>query len=396
VRIAYLARSIVPSRNANSVHVMKACQGYVRLGHRVTLWLPAWREGVEPGVGDLHDFYGVEPSFAVRRVPMPSRRRLQAAWLSAVIPLLARIGRPALVHSRSLTAAWGAACLLRMPTLFETHGPRPENPRRGWLFDELAASPHLRGVVVITRALASLVAPRLPPAANLIVAPDGVDAAWLTGAPTREEARQGLGLAGEARRIAVYTGQLYAGRGVGLILEAARRRPDHLFALVGGRPGDVERCRERAGGLGNVLVAGFRPPAEIPAWLAAADALLMPYAERVAVAGGGDTAAWASPMKMFEYLAAGRPILASTLPVLGEVLTDGANALLLPHDRPESWSDALARLAAEPLLADALSARARRDAEGYTWEERSRRLLAACGLAPESRTPAPSPAADSP
>ena len=393
MRIAYIARSIVPSRDANSVHVMKACQAYARLGHRVTLWLPAWREGVEPGVRDLRAFYGVEPSFAVRRVPVPPGGRLQAAWFSAWLPLLARLGRPALVHSRSLTAAWGAACLLRMPTLFETHVPRPDNPRLAKLFDELAASRHLRGMVAITRALAALVAPTLPPAANLIAAPDGVDAALLTGAPTRDEARRQLGLGGESRRIAVYTGQLYQGRGVGLILDVARQRPDHLFVLVGGRQGDVESCRRRAEGLGNVLVAGFRPPAEVPAWMAAADVLLMPYAGRVATAGGGDSAAWASPMKMFEYLAATRPILASTLPVLREVLTDGANALLLPYDRPDLWSEALARLAAEPDLAAALAAQARRDAEGYTWEERSRSLLAGCGLPPEPRPhPASAPA----
>lgn len=383
MKIAYLARSIVPSRTANSVHVMKACQAYARLGHQVTLWLPAWREGVEPEVRDLHGFYGVQSSFAVRRVRIPSGRRIEAAWLSVWLPLLARLGRPALVHSRSLAAAWGAACLLRMPTLFETHVPRPDNPRLARLFDELVASRRLRGVVVITRALAALVAPRLPADTNLIVAPDGVDAAWLSDAPERDEARRWLGLAGEARRIAVYTGQLYEGRGVGLIFAVARRRPDHLFVLVGGRAGDVEHCRQVAEGLENVLVAGFRPPAEIPSWLAAADVLLMPYADRIATAGGGDSAAWASPIKMFEYLAAGRPILASTLPVLGEVLAEGSNALLLPHDRPAAWSEALERLATDPGLAAALAARARRDAAGYTWEERNRRLLAACGLPTE-------------
>lgn len=382
MRIAYLARSIVPSRTANSVHVMKTCQAYARLGHMVDLWVPAWCEGVEPNVRDLHAFYGVEPSFTVHRVPMPFAGRLEAAWLSGFLPLLARLGRPALVHSRSLASAWGAACLLRAPTLFETHAPRPESPRLAKLFDELAASPYLRGVIVITRALASLVAPDLPAGANLIVAPDGVDAAWLDQAPSRGEARRTLDLAGETRRIAVYTGQLYEGRGVGLILDVARRRSDHLFVLVGGHSADVERTRERARELDNVVVAGFRPPAEIPAWLAAADVLLMPYADRVAIAGGGDSSAWASPMKMFEYLAAGRPILASTLPVLREVLADGVNALLLPYDRAEAWSEALARLAAEAGLAEALARTARRHAAGYTWEERSRRLLAAGGLPP--------------
>lgn len=381
LRIAYLAVSIVPSRTANSVHVMKMCQAYAGLGHRVTLWVPAWRRGREPGVRDLHGFYGVERSFAVRRVPVPPRP-LQLPSIAGLMPLLAAAGRPHLVHSRGLASAWGAARLFRLPTLFETHAPPPENPRRRRLFESLVRAPSLRGVAAISGALAARLGPHLPPGVETLVAPDGVDRAWIDGAPERGEARRRLGLAGERRRIAVYTGHLYAGRGIELIEEVARRRPDHLFLLAGGREEDLARWRERARGLDNLRFAGFRPPAEMPLWLAAANALLMPYADRVEVSGGGDAVQWMSPMKMFEYLAAGRPILASTLPVLGEVLEDGGNALLLPYAEPARWSEALARLAADPGFAEGLAERARADAARYTWEARARRLLAACGLAP--------------
>lgn len=384
LRIAYLTVSIIPSRTANSVHVMRMCQAYARLGHRVTLWVPAWRHGREPGVRDLHAFYGVEPIFALRQVPMPPRP-LQLPHLAGLLPLFAATGRPDLVHSRGLASAWGAARLFRLPTLFETHAATPENPRRRSLFESLVRSSSLRAVAAVSGALAAQIAPDLPDGLRILVAPDGVDRVWIDRAPTREEARHQLDLAGERRRIAIYTGHLYAGRGVELIVELARQRPDHLFLLVGGREDDLASWRRRAGDLDNLHFAGFRPPAEMPLWLAAADALLMPYAGRVAASGGGDISAWISPMKMFEYLAAGRPILASTLPALGEVLEHERNALLLPHDEPGRWSEALARLASQPALAGGLAERARTDAGRYTWEERARRLLTGCGLAPGER-----------
>ena len=83
-------------------------------------------------------------------------------------------------------------------------------------------------------------------------------------------------------------------------------------------------------------------------------------------------------------MAAGRPVLASTLPVLREVLIDGENALLLPHDEPGSWSEALERLAADPALSAGLGECARAHARRYTWESRARLLLAGCGLRGES------------
>lgn len=392
LRIAYFAVSIVPSRTANSVHAMKMCQAYARLGHRVTLWVPAWREGREPGVVDVHDFYGVERSFEVRRIPVPPRP-LHLPHLAGVMPLLAAAGRPHLVHSRGLASAWGAARLLHLPTLFETHVPPPDNPRRRRLFDALVRARSLRAVAAISSALASRLAPHLPGSVDVLVAHDGVDRTWIDDAPHRDEARRRLGLAGERRRIAVYTGHLYAGRGIERIVELARCRPDHLFLLAGGREEDLARWRKRERTLENLRFAGFRPPAEMPLWLAAADVLLMPYADRVAVSGGGNVADWISPMKMFEYLAAGRPILASTLPVLGEVLEHERNALLLPYAETGRWSEALARLAAAPALSEALSERARADAGRYTWEARAAWLLAGCGLAAAEPVPNAAPGA---
>jgi glycosyltransferase involved in cell wall biosynthesis len=100
----------------------------------------------------------------------------------------------------------------------------------------------------------------------------------------------------------------------------------------------------------------------------------MPYARKIAVSSGGDTAAYASPMKAFEYLAAGRAILASDLPVFHEVL-DSDNCLLLPPEDIDAWNHALHRVLADRRLRQSLGSQARQDARAYDWTERAKKAV---------------------
>jgi hypothetical protein len=69
MRLVYLSNSKIPSREANSIHVMKMCQAFSHLGHEVTLLAPDVVDGLEPGVSDLYAFYGVDPCFGLRKLP---------------------------------------------------------------------------------------------------------------------------------------------------------------------------------------------------------------------------------------------------------------------------------------------------------------------------------------
>jgi glycosyltransferase involved in cell wall biosynthesis len=100
----------------------------------------------------------------------------------------------------------------------------------------------------------------------------------------------------------------------------------------------------------------------------------MPYQRRVSVSGGGDTSAWMSPMKMFEYMACRRPIVSSDLPVLREVLAHERNALLAEPGSVDAWVAAVERLRGDPELSRALAARAREDVTAYSWRARARRV----------------------
>jgi glycosyltransferase involved in cell wall biosynthesis len=182
-------------------------------------------------------------------------------------------------------------------------------------------------------------------------------------------------LAGRAPRLG-YVGHLYAGRGVELLLRLAERRPDCELHVVGGSEADLER---RRGALRppNLIFHGFVPPARLAELYAGFDLLLMPYQERVTVAGGrSDTGRWMSPLKMFEYMAAGRPIVSSDLPVLREVLTHERNALLASPSDLDAWDAAVGRLLADPGLARRLGETARTDFLGHhTWDARAAAVL---------------------
>ena len=371
MKLALIAPAPIPANTANSIQVMKMAQAYARLGHKVCLFAPG-KLG-EVAWDALAEHYGLSQPFAIER--LPANRALRGYDYAYRAVRRARHWGAALIHTRlPQAAAWAADNGL--PTIYELHdlpsgfmGPR--------LFRLFTQAQGARALVVVSQALAEALKGQFPQlkADNLLrVHPDGVDVERYKSLPPPPVARQQLDLP-DAFTLG-YTGHLYAGRGVQLILQLAAQLPDLRFLLVGGHPVDVERVRSQIAEqqLANITLTGFVPNAQLPLYQAASDVLLMPYQARVAASSGGDIAAFLSPMKMFEYLAAGRPILASDLPVLAEVLTP-QNAIILPQDDPQRWIDAIQRLAADPKSGEQIAAAARRTAARHTWEQRAAAIL---------------------
>jgi glycosyltransferase involved in cell wall biosynthesis len=222
---------------------------------------------------------------------------------------------------------------------------------------------------------------------NILVSPDGVDLARYKNLPDPIEARAFLRSISQWPMTNYpltigYTGHLYQGRGVEHILKIATKLPEIHFLLVGGNPEDISKLQAQISNtqspVSNISIIGFIPNADLPLYQAACDLLLMPYQRHVAASSGGDIAPYLSPMKLFEYLAAGRTILSSNLPVFREVL-NAQNAVLLPPDDINAWIAAIHDLQADPGKRAALGTRARQDAEKYTWEARAQKILDGLG-----------------
>ena len=357
---------------------MRMCQALAHAGHQVTLVAKGCPAREEPGVADAFAFYGVAPVFTLRKLRHPAVRGGGLIFAAQVRKLLRRAAADFdLVYSRDLVGAW-MALGAGLPVVFEAHG-LPEGWFGSYLWRRLVRSPALARLVVISEALRDLLdaAKLLPARVETIVAHDGADPVvpGEPGATKMPAAAHELG-----KRSIGYVGSLYAGRGVEVVVELAKRIPEARFHVVGGGERELAEWRE-VSTPPNVTFEGFVPPEQLGRWYARLDVLLMPYQRNVAVATGDtDTSRWMSPMKMFEYMAAGKPIVASDLPVLREVLEDGANALLAPPEDVDAWERSVRRLLDDPGLADRLGRAARQDLEAhYTWDARARTVLAGIG-----------------
>jgi glycosyltransferase involved in cell wall biosynthesis len=285
--------------------------------------------------------------------------------------------------------AWGAelcyawplqtaalASLLGVATVLELH-ELPQGRFGPGLFRAFLRGRGARRLLPITASLrdqAASVYP-IPEATGFVrVAPMGVDLDRYRDLSEPREVRRRLGWP-EAFTVG-YTGHLYAGRGIDLLLKLALLRPKLRFVVVGGELEAAEHWRQeaRTAGAANLEFLGFVANADLPRYQSACDVLVMPSQRRIAGSSGGDIGSVASPMKIFEYLATGRAILASDLPVFREVLSE-TNAVFAPPDDADAWAHALDDLSSRPDQRARLGEQARRDAAHYTWTERARHSL---------------------
>ena len=343
---------------------MKVCQSFTQLGHEIFLLVP----GPEPKDltrEELQHHYGLHSLFTIEW--LSGRTRREFPWSA--------VRRARRLHSDLLyvwplqSAALGL--LAGIPSLLELH----DFPT-GWfgplwlrLFQVLPGHKRILPISYALRQALNL------PANITVVAPDGVDLERYSSLPDSASARKEIGL--PATSCVLCTGHLYEGRGMDLFLRLAGKFPQTSFVWVGGRQADVETWRIRAAGKGrgNIIFTGFVANEQIPLYQSAAEVLLMPYQRSVATSSGGNTAEICSPMKMFEYMAAGRAILSSDLPVLHEVL-DETTAVFCPPDDLESWESALRGLLGNETQRQSLGQRAREVVQQYSWKERSHRVLA--------------------
>lgn len=381
MHIHYLSRSTLISDSANAVHVMKMCDATAGIDYKVTLHayagegkaadIPAYYDTKHPFSISLHNEHksGLSGFLWALRRALPFLRvgglpSFLYAW-QRIRPVLKR--EADMVFSRNIY--WMPAIPKNIPFIFESHTP-PQNALQKWVEGKLYARPSCCGIVVISEKMREIYETIFPEHKNkFIVAHDGAD----DPAPTLEDIKERV--ARPLKNIG-YVGQLYQGRGVEIIIESARALPHLTFHIVGGKPEMIEGYKN-AGAPDNIIFHGHQPHSALPDFYRTFDAVLAPYQRKVSVAGdAGDTSAFMSPLKIFEYMSWGLPILCSDMPVLREVLEDNYNALLITPDNAQDWVRALEKLRDEPDARFKIGENARKDfIKCYTWKERARTIL---------------------
>lgn len=375
MRVLYISNGNIPSKWAHTFQVMKMAEALAAQVERLDLLTARGLLFDRPNRVDLHGWYGVSPSLRIIR--LPTRLRAPADFLTHyddarfdhAAVWYARLRRPDLVYSRSVGAA--AGCVAHgLPTLLETH--IHSGMRQLGLLREIADRPALRALVTVTDALRDDWIAADVPAARIHVWPDAVDLERFQALPPVPEARAQLGLPHEGPLV-VYCGHFYPAKGVPCLVDAGRLLPKATLLLVGGWPEDIERMRAQARGCETIHFSGFVANERVPLHLAAADVLVLPNSARTR------EARTTSPLKLFEYMAARRPIVATRVPALEGLLQHGRNAWVVAPDSPEALAAGIERVLADPGLGARLAEQAWQDVQHYTWRRRAADLLALAG-----------------
>lgn len=365
LRIAYFSYARLPSRSANSIHVMRMCSAFAKLGHDVTLYVPAFSkveyEDIETSV---FDYYGVKNTFRIKKLPwLPVKGRSTIySWLAAIH---ARLTRAQLVYARDLKTGY-VSSKLGLTVIYEAHAPVKEIDQP--IFERLVSSGQFKRLIVISDALRKIYEKSYPQLAGKVqVAHDAADIEEHDVPQPADSVRMRVG----------YVGHLYQGRGIELIIGLAARCPWADFEIVGGMDDDVNFWKSRSQNIGNIHFHGHLPYSDAARVRQSCQVLLAPFARKLAVYGGGtDTSQWMSPMKIFEYMASGKAIICSELPVLTEVLEHEKTALLCEPENIDDWQQALERIRDEPDLASDLGVQAYAQLKRrHTWSVRARDVL---------------------
>ena len=201
-----------------------------------------------------------------------------------------------------------------IPAVYDAHHP-PVNRAAGKIIGSFSRSENLLGISFSSWGLRDMYSHLEIAGHNPMVAPNGFEPEAFEGERDVPSLRARISLPPE-RKIVCYCGNTYRDRGIELLVRAAARMPEVEFLVVGGRERDNALWREmaRQSGAANFRMEGFVAQREVYSYLLASDILVMPYSSGVTIRDGTEAGEFTSPLKLFEYMAAGKPIVATGIP----------------------------------------------------------------------------------
>jgi glycosyltransferase involved in cell wall biosynthesis len=362
-----------PSEKAASLFAAESSAAFAQEGYEVMLLVPR-RRGALPG--DPYDFYNVPKNFTIVYLPafesfFAKVSRKAAFWSSyisfsvaALFHVLKHGAQEDIVFSNEILPL-ALVSFFRKNCFYEMHD-FPESKQS--LFGSVLK--RMRWILVHNKWKLEEAQKLFPdiPKEKFLYEPNAVDLKTFDISMSAEEARGKLGLlAGE--KFVVYTGHLYSWKGVDTLAEAALLLPaEYRVIFIGGTSEDIERFTAKYGTYKQISIMGHVPHAQIPVWQKAAHALVLPNTAKEKI-----SALYTSPMKLFEYMASSRPIVATKIPSLCEILND-KNSILVDADDVKSLAHGIVLAVEETQMSKKITEQALKDVANHTWEKRAERI----------------------
>ena len=375
MRIIYPVPEILPDPRARFIQIVNTCHALAEIGIE-TLLIAGIKRGYSEE--EILEFYGISrhPNFKFIRLPllrMEQPKHLRFSWhgvfhLSLLLHLLFMKpckGEHTVLFLRHIKLAdfiMKFRRVLEIAIIFEVHEIfhlSTTGRKRKKIKDiEYRVYNKADAIVSISESIKNYLFHMGISNRSIYTIPDGVRKEWF-----------GVNRSTTSSYIC-YTGSLYPWKGVDILISAMKYLPDEKLLIVGAgsRLEELENLARTEGVSGRVKFVGAVSHTSIPEYLSQAKLAVLPN-----IPDGPSQ--FSSPLKLFEYMACGIPIVASDLPIFHEILTEGENVIFFEPGSPEALAISLKKLIDDPKLAARIAFNAREGTRNYTYEKRAKRIF---------------------
>lgn len=365
--LLYIANVRLPTEKAHGIQIVKTCEALASSGIKVVLLVPNRKNFLKD---DIFDFYKLSKNFTIQKVPcidlmsIPFLKKF-TFWLESftfylsVNKYIAKNKFYAYYTRDFLLAFFLSKKLSNF--FYEVHSLPAKLSKK---YTEVWK--RVKGIVVISNGIKNDLVSFGVPERKIIIARDAVDLDKFKINETQLESRDKLKV-DDHEKIVLYAGHLYEWKGADVVAQAAKYLTEVQIYLVGGTEEDVKKFKNKYS-FKNLHIVGHVSHDTIPRWLNAADILVLPNSAKEKISSH-----YTSPMKLFEYMTAKRPILASDLPSLKEIL-DTDTAVFFRADSVVSFVAEIKKMLIDckmPQIAD----NANKKVQEFSWNKRAKQIM---------------------
>ena len=367
MKLIYIANIRIPTEKAHGVQIMETCSSFSnQLRFDVELIVPSRFNNTNE---DPFVYYGIKSNFSIKKLPCIDLVRFgkfgfltELFSFSFFVAIFSLFKKNSLFYTRDELIALLLHLMGKKITWEDHRGDKN-------IITTILLKLNIK-IVVISNGLKNFYLERGVSPERIFVAPDAADVEKFDISLSKEDARKQLNLPLD-KKIVLYMGHLYSWKGADVLAKSALHIEDKntIYVFIGGTEQDLKKFRKEFAGIENVYILGNKPLKETPIYQKAADVLIVPNSAKSNL-----SKLYTSPMKLFSYMAGDRPIVASDLPSLREILNEN-NSVLVESDNPKSLADGIRKVLNNNSLADKISRQALMDVQNYTWKKRAKNIL---------------------
>lgn len=368
MKILYIANSRIPTEKAHGLQIMKTIEAFLETGQDVTLLIPRRKNPIKERV---ESFYNLRKMPKMVYVPnlftvFESRLNffyfpLQRFFFTLYSLVFGLLSKADVVYSREITISFFLS-FFGKNIVFEDHEPKK---KFRFLYNFFIR--HINKKVIVASNLVQLYEKAGVAKGSYVVAPNGVDLLEFDSIQPDKHLWSDL----PAKKVVLYVGHFYEWKGVYTLLSAAKSI-DASVILIGGSgkwlTGVQKYIKDQ--NLKNVFVFAFMSHDKIIAYMKSADVLVLPN-----TAKEERSSLYTTPIKLFEYMASGVPIVASNLKSFAPYVRDKVNAVLFEPDNSQDLSEKISFILKNTENGKVLAMQAHSDASKYTWRRRASTIL---------------------